>query len=98
VGLPITGCDGQASASRAVIPAAGTENDDHNPPRVAPRNLFDIAVGDDNLFHTERPRYRLQVTAVNVTNQVALYNYLSTFSGTHFVSPRGITVEMGLVW
>ncbi|MGD1093255.1 MAG: TonB-dependent receptor, partial [Bryobacteraceae bacterium] len=25
------------------IPAAGTENDDHNPPRIASRNLFDIA-------------------------------------------------------
>src|SRR5580658_6424841 len=25
------------------IPAAGTENDDHNPPRIAPRNLFDLA-------------------------------------------------------
>jgi hypothetical protein len=32
------------------IPAAGTENDDHNPPRIAPRNLFDVAVGHDNLF------------------------------------------------
>ena len=27
------------------IPAAGTENDDHNPPRIAPRNLFDMAIG-----------------------------------------------------
>ena len=32
------------------IPAPGTENDDHNPPRIASRNLFDVAVGDDNLF------------------------------------------------
>ena len=30
------------------IPAPGTENDDHNPPRIASRNLFDIGVGDDN--------------------------------------------------
>ena len=33
------------------IPAPGTENDDYNPPRIGWRNLFDIAVGNDNLFH-----------------------------------------------
>lgn len=99
VGNPITSCLGSiATASRLRIPAPGTENDDHNPARVSPRNLFDVAVGDDNIFHTERPRYRVQFTAVNVTNQVALYNFLSTFSGTHFVSPRSYTVEVGLVW
>jgi len=38
-------------ATRVKIPAPGTENDDKNPPRITPRNLFDIAVGDDNLFH-----------------------------------------------
>ncbi len=98
VGNPIGACAGAASATRASIPAAGTENDDRNPPRVSPRNLFDVAVGDDNLFHTEKPRYRVQLTAVNLTNQVSLYNFLSTFSGTHFVSPRAFTVELGLVW
>ncbi|MES1260148.1 MAG: TonB-dependent receptor [Acidobacteriota bacterium] len=98
VGNPITSCSGSASASLVRIPAPGTENDDHNPPRVAPRNLFDVAVGDDNIFHTERVRYRAQVTAVNITNKVALYNFLSTFSGTHFVSPRAVTLEIGMVW
>jgi hypothetical protein len=99
VSTPITSCaGGNASATLVRIPAPGTENDDHNPPRAAPRNLFDVAIGDDNLFHTERPRYRVQFTAVNITNTVALYNFLSTFSGTHFVSPRSYNVEVGLVW
>ncbi len=99
IGSPITSCaGGNASANLVKIPAAGTENDDTNPPRVAPRNLFDIAVGDDNLFHTERPRYKAQFTVTNVTNVVALYNFLSTFSGTHFVSPRAYTAEFGIVW
>ncbi len=99
VGFPITSCPGgNASATRVVIPAPGTENDDTNPPRVAPRNLFDMAVGDDNIFHTERPRYRAQFTVVNLTNKDALYNFLSTFSGTHFISPRAYTAEVGLVW
>jgi hypothetical protein len=99
ISSPITSCPGgNASATLVKIPAAGTENDDTNPARVAPRNLFDIAIGDDNLFHTERPRYKAQFTVTNVTNVVALYNFLSTFSGTHFVSPRSYTAEFGIVW
>jgi hypothetical protein len=97
--VPITSCtNATAAANLVVIPKAGTENDDTNPPRVAPRNLFDVAIGDDNIFHTERVRYRAQLTAVNVTNVVAVYNFLSTFSGTHFVSPRAYTMEIGMVW
>jgi hypothetical protein len=65
---------------------------------VAPRNLYDIAIGDDNLFQTDHRRYRIQFTAVNLTNVVSLYNFLSTFSGTHFVSPRSYTAEFGIVW
>ena len=96
---PITSCaGGNAAANLVIIPKAGTENDDTNPPRVAPRNLFDVGIGDDNIFHTERVRYRVQLTAVNVTNVVAVYNFLSTFSGTHFVSPRSYTLELGMVW
>jgi Carboxypeptidase regulatory-like domain/TonB-dependent Receptor Plug Domain len=77
------------------IPAPGTENDDTNPPRIAARNLFDITVGDDNLFRGDRYQWSLRVTAINVTNKVALYNFLSTFSGTHYVTPRAVTAELG---
>jgi hypothetical protein len=77
------------------IPAAGTENDDHNPPRIASRNLFDVAVGDDNLFHSDKRRWSLRLSAVNVTNKEALYNFLSTFSGTHYVTPRAMTATIG---
>jgi Carboxypeptidase regulatory-like domain/TonB-dependent Receptor Plug Domain len=77
------------------IPAPGTENDDHNPKRVAPRNLFDLSLGDDNLFHSDRFKWSARVTVINVANKVALYNFLSTFSGTHYVTPRAITGEIG---
>jgi hypothetical protein len=77
------------------IPAAGTENDDHNPPRIASRNLFDVGVGDDNLFHGERKKWSARITVVNLMNKEALYNFLSTFSGTHYVSPRAITATIG---
>jgi hypothetical protein len=78
------------------IPAPGTENDDHNPPRIAPRNLFDATVGKDNLFHASRYKVNLNLTAINVTNKHALYNFLSTFSGTHYVTPRALTAKITL--
>jgi hypothetical protein len=77
------------------IPAPGTADPDHNPPRIAPRNLFDLSIGHDNLFHGDKYRWSIQFTAVNLTNRVALYNFLSTFSGTHYVTPRTLTAQIG---
>ena len=77
------------------IPAPGTENNDHNPQRIQPRNLFDIAVGHDNLFNGDRYRWSLRFTVINLMDKVALYNFISTFSGTHYVTPRTETVELG---
>jgi hypothetical protein len=77
------------------IPTPGTENDDHRPQRIAPRHLFDVTVGDDNLFIGDRYKWSLRFTVINLTNKVALYNFLSTFSGTHYITPRSETVELG---
>jgi Carboxypeptidase regulatory-like domain/TonB-dependent Receptor Plug Domain len=77
------------------IPAPGTENDDHNPPRIKSRNLFDLAVGHDNIFHGDRYKWSARLTIVNLTNKEALYNFLSTFSGTHYVTPRAFTGTIG---
>ena len=93
---PLTTCaPSQYDSNLVKIPAPGTENDDHNPPRIAPRHLFDIAIGDDNILRGDKYKWSLQFTAINVTNKVALYNFLSTFSGTHFVTPRTYTAELG---
>jgi hypothetical protein len=86
----------QYSSSLVSIPAPGTENDDKNPPRIAPRNLFDLSVGQENIFHKERYKLDLDLTAINVTNKYALYNFLSTFSGTHYVTPRALTAKITL--
>ncbi|HTS34027.1 MAG TPA: TonB-dependent receptor [Candidatus Solibacter sp.] len=93
--LPDSCAASQFTSSLVRIPAAGTENDDHNPPRIAPRNLFDIAVGHDNVFRGDKYKVSLQLTAINITNKYALYNFLSTFSGTHYVTPRALTAEIG---
>jgi hypothetical protein len=93
---PITSCSSSNyGATRLKIPAPGTYDPDHNPPRIAPRNLFDASIGTDNLFHKEKLKTTLKFTAINITNNEALYNFLSTFSGTHFVSPRTYQVSLG---
>jgi hypothetical protein len=88
-GLPTGG------ATRINFPKLGTFDVDHNPTRIAPRHLFDAAIGDDNLFHSDHYLWSLRFTVVNLTNKTALYNFLSTFSGTHFVTPRAYTAELG---
>jgi hypothetical protein len=96
---PLTSCAGnQLSSPLVKIPAPGTENDDKNPPRVQPRNTFDAMGGYDNLFHTERFKVNGSISVVNLTNKYALYNFLSTFSGTHFVSPRTLTGQLDFVF
>jgi hypothetical protein len=94
---PLTTCADPATYGSTLIsiPAPGTASDDHNPPRIAPRHLFDLAIGHDNLFHGDKYRWSAQVTAINVTDKRALYNFLSTFSGTHYVTPRAVTGQIG---
>jgi hypothetical protein len=95
LGAALATCAANAFGSLyAKVPAPGTENDDHNPQRIASRNLLDLALGWDNLFRKESRSWSLRFTVVNLTNKVALYNFLSTFSGTHYVTPRTWTAEL----
>jgi len=96
---PIRTCtDANRGAIRVRIPADGTVNDDTNPPRIAPRNLFDLSIGSDNLLRTDRMKFSARLTFVNLTNKEALYNFNSTFSGTHFVTPRSIQGQIGITF
>jgi len=95
LGLPAL-CPASGFKSSLVrIPAPNTENNDKNPPRIASRNLFDASIGQDNLFHGDKQKWSLRLSAVNITNKYALYNFLSTFSGTHYVTPRSLSAEIG---
>ncbi len=93
---PITSCASGGGATRLKIPAEGTEDDVTNPPRIAPRHLFDLGLGVDNLFHSDKAKVRVRFSVINLTNQDVLYNFLSTFSGTHFVTPRAYQVQVGV--
>jgi hypothetical protein len=91
----ICGANPLRTGSKLLNIAGATFDVDRNPTRVQPRNLFDTSVGDDDLFHGDHYKWSLRFTVINLTNKTAVYNFLSTFSGTHFVTPRTYTAELG---
>jgi hypothetical protein len=96
---PITSCSGPVTSKLLTLPQAGQENDDHNPDRVKARHIFNLGVGSDNLFHTERHQhFTASLEVANLTNKVSLYNFLSTFSGTHFLQPRTFVGRFGITF
>jgi outer membrane receptor protein involved in Fe transport len=92
---PIRTCGSNLGVTRLTIPPAGTFDPDKNPTRIAPRHLIDASIGWDNIFNKDHYKWNLRLTAINLTNKDALYNFLSTFSGTHFVTPRTWKAEIG---
>ena len=96
---PLTACAPNLLSSPLLrLPAPGTFNADKNPQRVAPRNLFDMSAGWDNILQRDHYKMGITLTAVNLANKYALYNFLSTFSGTHFVTPRTLTAQLNFVF
>ena len=92
--LPASCLASEFGSTLLSIPAPGTGDNDHKPQRIMPRDLFDATVGKDNIFHADHFKTNLDLTAINVTNKTALYNFLSTFSGTHYVTPRALTAKI----
>ena len=37
----------------------------------------------------------MRFSVINLTNTESLYNFLSAFSGTHFVTPRAYQLQVG---
>jgi carboxypeptidase family protein len=85
-------------ATRLRIPPERTADDVANPPRIAPRHLLDLGIGADNLLRTDGTKLRVRFSIINLTNTDALYNFLSTFSGTHFVTPRAYQLQVGVTF
>jgi hypothetical protein len=94
--LPAVCPANQFTSSLLKVPAPNTGNNDRNPPRMLPRSLFDVDLGKDNIFNADHYKVDVGVTAINIANQYALYNFLSTFSGTHYVTPRTLTAKVTL--
>jgi hypothetical protein len=47
-------------------------------------------------LHAEPAHLTARFTLLNLANEAALYNFLSTFSGTHLVTPRSLIVTVGV--
>jgi Carboxypeptidase regulatory-like domain len=95
VDQPLRSCNSPHYGATLIhIVPLGTYNPDTNPSRITPRNLFDFAVGADTLWKKDTYALSGKIAVVNATNRPALYNFLSSFSGTHFVSPRVVQAEL----
>ena len=66
---------------------------------MKPRNVLDLGIGTDNLLHREgKSRYTASLEIANLTNVDSLYNFLSTFSGTHFLQPSSVVAKIGMTF
>ena len=90
--------NGHVEADYAAAGRAGERRSQSRPregatrlqPRVPGRTICCTVTG--------RVHFTASLNIANLTNKVALYNFLSTFSGTHFLEPRSVTVRIGLVF
>jgi hypothetical protein len=97
VAQPLETCNSSNRGATLIhIVPDGTYNPDTNPSRIRSRNLFDIALGSEKIWMKDRYSLGAKVTLVNLADKVALYNFLSSFSGTHFVTPRTLQGEIAL--
>jgi len=95
VSTPLRSCASPIfGATRVHIAPPGAYDPDRNPSRIVPRNLFDVAAGFDDIRHWEHYHLDGKIAVTNLTDKVALYNFLSSFSGTHFVTPRSVQAEL----
>jgi len=95
VGQPLRSCSSPHYGATLIhIVPPGTYNSDTSPSRIVPRNLFDMTLGSDSIWKKEHYSLGAKITVVNLTNKVALYNFLSSFSGTHFVTPRTLQAQI----
>ena len=64
--------------------------------RASPRAICSIWRSETTTSSTARTKSgALRLSVVNLANKEALYNFLSTFSGTHYVTPRALTATIG---
>lgn len=56
-----------------------------------------ISLSDRTTYSTAtKYKWSSRLEVINLTDKVALYNFLSTFSGTHYVTPRTVTGTISL--
>jgi hypothetical protein len=71
------------------------------PNAVVVRNdigIFSISAPAPTICCTDRTKLRVRFSVINLTNKDALYNFLSTFRGTHVVTPRAYQLQIGVAF
>src|SRR2546425_7526934 len=63
------------------------------PFRIKPRTIWNLSVGVD-LHKESRHPINLQLDLLNLGDKQGLYNFLSTFGGTHVIPPRTFALKM----
>ena len=61
--------------------------------RVKPRTIWDVSCGQEFKLQDKRS-VLVSADVLNILNEKALYNFLSTFGGTHVVPPRTLAVRV----
>jgi len=61
--------------------------------RVKPRTVLDLNLGQEWKLAANR-RLALGLDLLNATNEAGLYNFLSTFGGTHVIPPRTLAFHV----
>ena len=99
VARPLTTCTRAITSTLLNIPTPSEADPERNPSRVNPRHIFNVGIGTDNLLHKEgHRRITAALEITNLGNKVAVYNFLSTFSGTHFLQPRAAIARVGFTF
>ena len=73
--------------------AAAQDSSDLKPPAVIQINREWLKPGKGGAMHDKS-----EAAFVNLMNKQVLYNFDSTFSGTHFVTPRSIQAQFGITF
>ncbi|MBX7221127.1 MAG: TonB-dependent receptor [Blastocatellia bacterium] len=64
-----------------------------DPQRVKGRSVWNLSAGYE-IFRNDVHKIELQAHLLNFTNERGLYNFLSTFGGTHVIPPRTYAVRV----
>lgn len=71
-------------------PGVALLNFNENPVRTRPRAIFDASVAYD-FIRRDKFKMGVQFDALNLTNKIGLYNYLSVFGGTNYIPSRSFS-------
>jgi hypothetical protein len=100
LGTPISSsgiCPGMQYGSGLVsITAPATNNPDTTPTAWLRSTSSMLRWATTTFSIGTSTRWASQLIAINIANEYAFYNFISTFGGTHYLTPRTLPAALGL--